>query len=211
MKIKAVMFDCDGTIVDAISAAYKAEVAAISTYGGNPPTMEQFKKIVMTGGITWEDVYRNYDVKNIPSALNMFYEIYHNAKFDMIPGAAEAIEMVKYKGLPISLVSHDKCRDGIVKRLVSSGAVVYFKDEEISCATDSKSPVILKECKRIGVSPENVIFLGDSSKDVRESNGAGCMSAAVINKYSFHGYDTIMQAKPLHILGRIGLLEALLG
>jgi len=211
MKIEAVMFDCDGTIVDALSVAYKAEVTSISTFGGNPPTMEQFKRIAMTGGITWEDIYRNYGVKDIPRALDMFYKLYHNAKFEMIPGAAYIVGKVRSKGLPISLVSHDKNREGIVKRLVSSGAYEYFEEEEINCATDSKSPIILRECKRIGVSPKNVLFIGDSVKDVRESKEAGCMSVAVINEYSFHGYETIMPAEPLHIIGRIGLLEALLG
>ena len=61
------------------------------------------------------------------------------------------------------------------------------------------------------MNPKKVIFTGDSAKDVRESNGAECMSVAVVNKYSFHGYETIIQAKPLHIIGKIELLEGLLG
>ena len=99
MKVEAVMFDCDGTLVDALWAAYKAEVKAIYSFGGNPPTMEQFKRIVI-GKATWHDKYVEYGVKDIPSALNMFYDIYHNANFEMIPGAADILERVKLKDLP---------------------------------------------------------------------------------------------------------------
>lgn len=58
---------------------------------------------------------------------------------------------------------------------------VMGKDSSVSDAKSPKSEKILKICEEMGLTPEEVMYIGDTTKDIQEARDAGVQSGQVLN------------------------------
>jgi len=68
---------------------------------------------------------------------------------------------------------------------------------------------LLETCKALGVAPERVLMVGDSSNDVLAARGAGC--PVVLVSYGYNHGEPAANARPDAVIDRLDALPALLG
>jgi phosphoglycolate phosphatase len=68
---------------------------------------------------------------------------------------------------------------------------------------------LLETCRALGVAPERVLMVGDSSNDVLAARGAGC--PVVLVSYGYNHGEPAAAARPDAVIDRLDALPALLG
>ena len=209
MKPQALLFDCDGVLLNTLPAAYDADRQVIPKFGGRIPCIEVYRRALgenMLNGGSWDALYKGFGVTDPESAEKLFYELFHAPNPLVIPGAIETLEGAKQMGIPISVVSHDRSLDDVVAKLTKPGLIAHFDSESVYCAEGSKTLPILAECERLRVDPRNVFFIGDTVKDVKDAKAAGVKVIAVTGQYSFNRLEELQRAGPTYIINNLRAL-----
>ena len=125
----------------------------------------------------------------------------------LIDGAAELVELVQDRGLHTALVTNntDENTHALLERFGLSFTLVLTRDS--GYYKPSGAP-IAEAMRRLGVSPELCLAVGDSGYDVMAAREAGCAQVVVVNGgYDAHGRDADLAFRGLdeltNHLGRI--------
>ena len=186
MKIKLIIFDLDGTLVNSSVDITNALNYAIGPYGIELLTVE--KTISLVGeGITRlieKLVGQNSDLKDV--VLKRFLDYYskHLADFTLpYPGVRETLEMLgTYKKAVISNKRADLSR-GLLETLELSGYfdIIWGSD---SVAEKKPSPMpVLEMLKKVACRPDEAVIVGDSNYDIEAGKAAGVRTVAVSYGY----------------------------
>ena len=192
LRVRALIFDLDGTLIDSkldlihsVNAMLREmgrpelETETISGYIGHGAP--QLVARAMSGTATEDELKR---------ALQFFLGYYEEHKMDntrAYPGVAETLE--RLKGLPLAVLTNKPQRIS-VRILKSLGRAEYFRAIYGGNSFESKKPDpygarrILSE---FGVGAEEAAIVGDSEVDVQTARNAGTLAAAV--NYGFGVHD----------------------
>ncbi len=171
-KKKAVVFDLDGTIIDTIDDIAAAVNRALEAFGYSGHTVAEITSFLGNGSLMLMrralDVWDNDDLCfNVRERFRVEYE---KGMFDQTKpydGIKELLQELSAKGIATAVVTNkdDKCAVPMIKR--------YFGDlvtvtRGVRCDTDRKPnpQVTLQVLDKLGVSPEEALFVGDGSADV---------------------------------------------
>lgn len=170
-KIKAVLFDLDGVLVDSISAWYSAFNRTLKDFG---------KEILDKGEFIERCWGREIEDNMETLGLGKEGAEYCRSRYE------ENIEDVRiYPGVRELLSSLDK-RIGLVTSTPSpatSKILKHFGLEEyfgaVVCGDDVDEPKpspqpVLRACDMLGIEPKNAVFIGDTRSDVQAGRAAGC-------------------------------------
>lgn len=187
MKIKLIIFDLDGTLVNSSLDITNALNYAIGPYGLEKLTVE--KTISLVGeGITRliEKLLAEGEAGLQPFVLNRFLDYYSEHLTDYTvpyPGVCETLEMLgNYKKAVISNKREDLSKR-VLENLELSG---YF---DIIWGSDSvpekkPSPVpVLEMLKKVSCGPDEAVIVGDSNYDIEAGKAAGVRTVAVSYGY----------------------------
>jgi D-glycero-D-manno-heptose 1,7-bisphosphate phosphatase len=117
-----------------------------------------------------------------------------------IPGALEAIARLKHAGLLVGVCTnqsgvgrgffdetalghiHDKLAGLLADRGVRLDALEYCPHPpEAGCACRKPEPgMLIRVMDRLGVTPAETLFIGDSVRDIQAARAAGCEAALVL-------------------------------
>lgn len=209
MKPKIWVFDVDGTLVDSLSVSYKIDSEIIREFGGNVPDIESYRGVLGEG--SWNDFYRKFGVDiETERALELYYSRISQSGHKPIPGARDLLKRLSEGGTERAVVSINESRDHILNKLSSAGLEEYFMSEDVYCEKDSKEKVLKEVCSKRGATPQEVLYVGDTAKDVREARTAGLRTAAISNKFSYNPHNLIRQANPDYLVADITDLSKLL-
>jgi phosphoglycolate phosphatase len=214
VKIKLIIFDLDGTLVDSSTDITNALNYAVEPFGFEKLTVEK------TVGLIGEGVSRLIEkrlgrkaaeLKDI--VLSRFLEFYsmHLADFSAVyPGVSETLQMLgDYRKTVIS-----NKREDLSKRLLKDLGLSFFFD--LVWGSDSvhekkPSPVpVLEMLKKMSCEPEEAVIVGDSTYDINAGRAAGVVTVAVSYGYGKRALlrdadfiiDTIRELPP-----RLGVLN----
>jgi phosphoglycolate phosphatase len=185
LPIKAVVIDLDGTLLNtAPDLAHAAELMmadlgmpcpsleTISTYIGNG--VSRLVKRVLTGEMDAEP-----DADLFARALQLYQKHYgahvslHSRPFD---GVVDGLEAFKAMGVHIACITN-KAEQFTVPLLKDTGLFDYF---ELILSGDSlpkrkPDPLPLRHaCEVFGVTPAELLLIGDSLNDTQAARAAGC-------------------------------------
>ena len=100
----------------------------------------------------------------------------------------EVLEILKVKKLRMGIVSNVLSRNQVSHDLTRYGVAGYFDTVVLSAVFGKRKPhpdIFREACRRAGVKPENILFIGNSpSKDIDGAKGAG-MGWTVLIEYEF--------------------------
>ncbi len=187
MKIRLIIFDLDGTLVNSSVDITNALNYSIGPYGLEKLTVERTISLVGEGitrliekllGESWADL------RGV--VLDRFLEYYseHLADYTLpYPGVRDTLEMLgNYK----KAVLTNKREDLSIRLLENLGLSGYF---DIIWGSDSApekkpSPVpILEMLKKMSCGPEEAVIVGDSNYDIEAGRAAGVRTVAVSYGY----------------------------
>ena len=187
MKIKLIIFDLDGTLVNSIDDITNALNYVIEPYGLEQLTVERTTSLVGEGVTRLIEKLLGTKAADLKDAvLKRFLDYYSEHLTDLTvpyPGVHETLEMLgDYRKAVIS-----NKREDLSRRLLENlGLSGYF---DIIWGSDSvpekkPSPVpVLEMLKKVSCGPDEAVIVGDSNYDIEAGRSAGVRTVAVSYGY----------------------------
>lgn len=202
-KIKGVLFDMDGVLVNSEPMGKKAFLEAMKDFGviGH---IDDFYDFVGGGA---EPVIRGVMEKNggvfVPEVITRAYDIYESlAKTELhaFPASNKVINTLHKKGFLLGI-----CSSGNKRRVninINFGGIDTSNIKAIVSGEDvaRKKPfpdIYLKGAKLLGLDPQECIAIEDAVNGVKAAHEAGMKCIAITSSFS---YDELKIHKPDYIV-----------
>ncbi|MBU1237734.1 MAG: phosphoglycolate phosphatase [Gammaproteobacteria bacterium] len=183
---KAVLLDLDGTLLDTVLDLHAAANGMLADLGRPPVAIEDIRAYVGRGipNLVKRVLAGNLDAADDPApppdaALTSFKRHYtevngHAAK--PFPGVMEGLAALRAKGLLLGVITN-KARAFTCPLLDRTGLhpflSVAVSGDDLPRPKPDPMPVTWA-CGRLGVSPADVVLIGDSVNDLKAGHAAGC-------------------------------------
>lgn len=203
---KAIIFDCDGTLVDSEEFHYLAWQDAFQTYGYHLAKECYISHFLGQGDAGVIKIANDLLGWKCPFTLiqekNLFFDRYQAAGIAPIAGTVAFVkrlfEQKERYNLKLAVASGAR-KNEILHNLKSLQIDHYFEIILSGCedlseyddpeGTNKPKPyVYLKAAKMLGLNPKDCIAIEDSSVGVQAAVAAGCFTVAVPNPYT-HTHD----------------------
>jgi len=192
-ELQAVLFDFDGTLVDSLKALNTAFNEGVSSLGLNPISIEKLASMLSAGLDVRQMLLKTYPSKfrgqeNLMSectdAIRNSYRI-QEKRIQLIPGTVEIIRWLSEKGIRIAIVTGMMIpTEEMKKKLQLYGVDVFIEKIITGKDVPRRKPapdLIIEALKRLDLSPQNTLVVGDSIVDVKAGKAAGTWTAAVLS------------------------------
>lgn len=210
MALRAVAFDLDGTLIDSRRAIVEAFRATLRDRLGIEPSDEE---IVATWSLPILDRMRRYSAQDAADLAEEYvrrYAAMHDRLVRPFPGVVEVLDALRRLGYRVAIVT-SKRRETTALALSAFGfdrlvdAVVA--DEDVAHHKPAPDAVLLV-ARRLGVAPDEMLLVGDSTLDIRAAKAAGARSAAAA--WGAADPAALAAERPEYVLARpAALLEVL--
>lgn len=200
-NIRACIFDLDGTLTDTIRAIAHFGNLALGAYNMPPIPTEDYKIYVGDGRDKLIhrilNVYDNDNEEMFEKVRKVYDENYEKDYLydtDAYSGIKELLEELKKRGIKIAVCSNKP--DNVVHFVTDT---IFGKDyfdcvngvkDGMPTKPDPYTP--LKIAEKLGVSPEECLFLGDTNVDIFTAKNAKMTSVGVL--WGFRSRNELVQA-----------------
>ena len=212
-NIRGVAFDLDGTLVDSApgltaavdNALYALELPMageerVVTWIGNGAD------VLIQRALTWARQERaalraaqgkpSVDHDDIPQAeqqaiLRKLFDRYYGEVAEegtfLFPHVADTLGALQAKGLPLGLVTN-KPTPFVAPLLEALDIAKYFSvvigGDDVQNKKPHPDPLLLV-ADRMGIAPQQMLFVGDSRNDIQAAKAAGCPSVGLTYGYNY--------------------------
>lgn len=191
--IKAVLFDFDGTLVNSKHIAIEA-VNSMSE-------KHRFKKIIpedikplMTMSVKERCKAMGVPMYKLPVFVTEFYGIYkrglHTLTF--FPGMKEVLARLNEEGYHVGIISSNSEKN--IREFLSDKGLDFIT--EVFCSRDllGKDKIIDRYLSDFGFSREQVLYVGDESRDVAASHRSGVKVVWV--NWGYDDFEAVRALEP---------------
>jgi HAD superfamily hydrolase (TIGR01509 family) len=184
-RIRAVLFDIDGTLLESNDAHAHAWVEALRGHGREVPFEMVRSKIGMGGDKLLADVANIDDESPLGQAIQASRAQIMKAQYlaDLGPfhGSRMLVDMLRSRGLVCVAVSSSSEAD--IQDLLRAAGVADLMHEVI-CADDADASkpdpdLVQVALDRLGIFADEAVMLGDTPYDVEAAHKAGVMTIAL--------------------------------
>ena len=186
LKVKGIILDLDGTIVDSREAYVEAAKAAFTATG-------QEKVDIKTATEIPRRLEQNLSVNNMINGIDMqeFLDAYLKSyyrvtatKTKLIPNVSETLKKLSQKAKLSLITMRHIPKEKVIEELQKFGLAKYF--QLVTTALDTSqpkpSPEALTKCTRqLGIQTSDCAVVGDSVIDVRAGRNIGAKTVAVLS------------------------------
>jgi len=185
LKVKGILFDLDGTILDTRDAYVEAAKTAFAATGQEPPetavALEIPKRIEQRqpiGDIVKADMRQFLDVY-----LRTFYAVSFT-KTKPVANVAITLDGLRRKAKLALITMRCVPKEAVVAELKQFDLAKYFA--HVVTALDTRQPkpspeALIKAVKALDVQMCDCVIVGDSVSDVRAGKAAGAKTVAVLS------------------------------
>jgi pyrophosphatase PpaX len=211
----AVLFDLDGTLVDTIQLLLESVQYAFRDHlaaGRRTPSEAEWIAGIGTPLVTQLRPFVDDDAEL--AALVAGYRVYQGQHHDRLTrcyaSAPDVVAELKRRGHPLGVVTSKA--DEIARRslahvgLLDAMDVIVGADATVRHKPDPE-PVLLA-LERLGYSPHEAVFVGDSPHDVNAGNAAGVTTIAAL--WGPFDRATLDSTRPTYVIGAISELPGLI-
>jgi HAD superfamily hydrolase (TIGR01509 family) len=208
-KVKGILLDLDGTIVDSKEAYLEAVKTAFERTGQR---MVDAKIVIEIP----KRLEQNLPIKDLLKGINAqkFLDVYLNAyyqntltKAKPIPAIAETLEKLSKKAKLALITMRYVPKEKVIKELEKFGLAKYFQHVITALDTHNPkpSPEALIECaKQLDIEMCECIVVGDSVADIKAGKTAGIKTVAVLS--GIFSREELEREKPDLILESVNQL-----
>jgi 2-phosphoglycolate phosphatase len=218
--LRAVLFDLDGTLVDSAPDLCNAVNRVLSGLGRPPVPLPRLRQVVSKGGRAMLSVA----LPDLPETereklLAPFLAHYGQAlAVDSVAfaGVADLLAAIEARGLRWGIVTNKP--EGLAVGVVEGfgwtrRCAVLVGGDTLPQRKPDPAPILLA-CRRLGIAPDEAIYVGDDERDIVAARAAGMVSVAALWGYREAGDDPMAWnadhacAEPRDLLAEPGLLPA---
>ena len=194
--MKAILFDFDGTLAHTLPVCFEAFQEVFRRFDERELTNEDI--ISMFGPSETGIIRENLKHTDSSSAIELYYTVYSETHDKLVPHSPEIIELLgdlRRKGYQLGIVTGKAQRSLDLSlealKMTSYFDVVITGDDVTNAKPHPEG--IQQAMKRLGVTNEDTIYLGDSDADILAGIDAGVRTVGV---YWLPNYQPTFTQKP---------------
>lgn len=205
-KIKGILFDLDGTLVDSfpsVIASFREAFKFLKPYAKTNLnfTDDEIKKLI---GTPHRETFRKITDNNeaIEKAAVIFRETRKKFKVDAIDGSIDLLNFLKSKNFNLGIVTTTgrELTEQILKDLnIQNLFEAIVTGTDVSHLKPHPEP-ILKAIEILNLDRDNCIMVGDHPNDIIAANSAGIKSTAILYART---KDEFIKYNPTYIVNSI--------
>ena len=185
LKVKGILFDLDGTIVDSKEAYVEAARTAFEAGGQAPPETRVALEIPrrLEQNLPISDIVKG----DTRSFLNVYLKTYYKVtkiKTKPIPNVQSTMEILSRRAKLALITMRFVPKTAVLEELEQFGLIGYFTYVVTAVDTHKPKPspeALIKAVKALDVNMCDCVIVGDSVTDVRAGKAAGAMTVAVLS------------------------------
>jgi len=217
LKVEAVLFDLDGTLIDSAPIYYQIIDIVFEKLGVPPVPRKTLQEAMDDGDFDWDfvlpDPMKPRKEELIAEARKIIDDIappMFRKQIKLVPGAAEICRKIAAQGMKIGLVTSTP-EDYISFKLVPLQETGIEKLLQVIITADdvvNKKPhaePLLKGSKELEVAVEHCVYVGDTRVDIRSGNAAGMKTVGVLT--GFDDFEALKRENPDAIIDSIAQLD----
>ena len=203
-KIRGVIFDLDGTLIDSYQAIYLSFQYAYANMGLPPLSFEDTRRVVGLGlTITFNDLLGK---ERTPEALRLFRKRYWEVfpeHTHFLPGAKESIFELHRRGIGQAIATNKLGRfsRAIIRHFGMEDLFVAVLGDEDVAINKPDPEMLLAAIERLALPKEAIVMVGDSLVDIEAARNAGIRVFAVPSGTTPR--EVLQRANPTAILDRL--------
>jgi len=209
LKVKGILLDLDGTLVDSKEAyleAVKMAFAAMGQKTFNAKTATEIPRR-LEQNLPINDIMKGIDAQKF---LETYLKAYYQAtatKTKPIPNILDTVKKLSKKAKLALITMRYVPKNEIMKELNKFGLAEYFT--YIITALDTRNPkpspeALIKCARQLGVQTCECVVVGDSVADIKAGKNAGVKTVAVLSGIFSH--EELAREKPDLILKNVNQL-----
>jgi phosphoglycolate phosphatase len=212
-RIRGVLFDLDGTLVDSIGCYWIAFDGGMSKFGLGPVSHERLAGYLDNGARMdqmFADLFPHLDAATVQACRAEVRNIYlklEQERVVLFPGARELLAGLKSRGVKTGVATGRMSAGDNKYRELRRFGIDHLIDVVVTGA-DAKpkpAPDTVSQCvRRLGLVPPECVFVGDSASDIVAARAAGLAAFAVTTGVGSRA--SLQVEKPLAVLDGIGQL-----
>lgn len=193
-KIKAVLFDLDGTLIDSAPEFAKCLNLLLKEEGREQLHESTVRPWISEGSIGliecgFEIEQSHPRFNELRDRLLIYYESSLGSSSELFPGMEELLSKLAQHNLPWGIVTNKPKRYtnpllNIIQTL--NGATAVVSGDTLPKAKPHPEPLLLA-CRQMGIAPEQAIYIGDAPRDIEAAVAANM--PAVVAGYGYIGDD----------------------
>lgn len=205
-RYSAVVFDWDGTLMDSTHSIVSSIQGACRDLALPVPTDQEARWVI---GLSLDSaLYRvvpDLTAEQFPLFLDRYRAHFHqrDTQLRLFHGVPELLQGLKQQNVLLG-VATGKSRVGLDRMLAAQQWQQHF--DITRCADESfgkPHPGMLMDIMQaLGLDPEQVVMVGDTTHDVQMAHNAGIDSLAV--SYGAHDKPTLAESHPTAMLDSVG-------
>jgi phosphoglycolate phosphatase len=205
--LRAVAFDLDGTLVDTAPDLASAVNRMLGSLGARPLPPLQVRGLVGHGverlveRALLESTGVAADPAQMVTALAHFERHYGGALFEqghVYAGVRAALHSLQHSGLPLCCITNKDSRFAL-PLLAQADLERYFAFTLCADVPEDRKPsgrLLLRACERFGITPAEMLYVGDSTIDIEAAGAAGCPMTAVSYGYGQLSSANLPSSRP---------------
>ena len=208
MLIKAIIFDASGTILDDIQAVWRANSEAYRAVGLDGfDTLDEFREkfklpvpeFHIENGVP-PDLVATVDLK--------FREVYprYESFVGIFPEVRQVLGELRNRNTMLGVASNIPTVF-LLEHLQKMGIADCFEaiTGQEDCKEQKPSPMpILVTLEKLGVQPQEAMYVGDMEEDIIAAKRANTITAAIVRDRSYHPRWKLERQEPDYLISSLG-------
>ena len=183
--IRGVLFDLDGTLVNTLEDIACAMNHALREYGLREYPLDEYRYLVGNGAavLSRRAVAQRQDMAGrVHAAYQAYYETHRDVKSRPYQGIPELLRALKARGLKTMVLSNKPDADtrGVISTYFGEGLFDLVRGQREGVPVKPDPGAALEMAGELGLKPEEVLYLGDTSVDMNCAVRAGMCPVGVL-------------------------------
>ena len=211
--IKLVIFDLDGTLVNAYPAVSQSVNYTLKSLGFAPRSYDQIKRSVGGGD---RKLMVHFVGERLTDRAMAIYRPHHakalglKGGVKLLPGALGVLKFLKGKGYKLAIASNRPTK--FTRIILKELSLLSFFDV-VLCADKVGRPkpypdILWAIARRLGLEGQEVLYVGDMTIDINCARRAGVRMVAVVT--GSNSKKELKDLKPWRIIGKMNQLKRII-